>query len=303
MITRVSAATFSNAHILMCLTTLFWAGNFVLARGVAGHFPPIALAWFRWTLAFLIFAPFTLKYVREDWPVIKANLPILTFLGIMSVGAFNTLSYIGLNYTTAINGLILQSSGPIVIAIAAFLIFRDRVTILQSIGILTSLLGVLVVIARGDFSILQSLTFNVGDIWIFAAMMVWALYTVFLRLRPKIHWQSLASVTFFIGAIFITPFFLWEYINGGRVIFDQKSILSIAYVCIFPSILSYIFYNRSVELIGANRAGAYLHMAPFFGTIMAIALLGEELKIFHITGLAMILIGVFMASRKAKGSS
>lgn len=228
---------------------------------------------------------------------------MLAFLGIMSVGVFNTLSYVGLNHTTAINGLILQSSGPIVIAIMAFLIFRDRVTRLQGIGILTSLIGVLVVITRADISILKSLTFNVGDIWIFSAMMAWALYTVFLRLRPKIHWQSFASVTFFVGAVFITPFFLWEYINGGRVVFDSKSILAIAYVSIFPSILSYVFFNRSVELIGPNRVGAYLHMAPFFGTIMAIIILGEELQYFHIAGLAMILLGVFMASKKQKAHS
>ncbi len=302
MFLRIMTVLFANAHILLCLTTLFWAGNFVLGRGVSGSFPPIALAWFRWVLAFMIILPFTISQVKQDWPIIKKNIPILTLLGVLGVGSFNTLSYIGLNHTTAINALILQSSSPILIAILAFLIFRDKVTIFQMIGITTSLIGVFVVILKADINAIRNFTFNVGDIWIFTAMAFWSVYTVFLRYRPAIHWKSLAAITFFIGAIFITPFYLWEHINVAQVKFNTPSLLSIAYVCIFPSVLSYIFYNRGVELIGPNRAGAYLHMAPFFGAILAITILGEKLQLYHIAGLSLILLGVAMTSRKPKGS-
>ncbi|MGH1350748.1 MAG: DMT family transporter [Methyloligellaceae bacterium] len=303
MFLRFTAVLFANAHILLCLTTLFWAGNFVLARGVSGHFPPIALAWFRWTLAFMIILPFTIGQVRKDWPIIKKHIPVLITLGVLGVGSFNTLSYIGLTHTTAINALILQSSGPILIAILAFLIFRDKVTRLQMIGILTSLIGVSIVILKADIQTLAQLTFNVGDIWVFAAMVCWAVYTVFLRYRPSIHWKSLAAVTFFIGAVFVTPFYIWEHTNVAQVNFDIESLLSIGYVCIFPSVLAYIFYNRGVELIGPNRAGAYLHMGPFFGSFMAIIFLGEKIELFHIIGLSLILTGVIMTSKKQKGSS
>ena len=298
MVSRVAQFVFSNAYILLCLTALFWAGNFVLGRGVSGHIPPIALSWFRWVFAFCLILPFTIQQVRQDWDIIKANIPNLAFLGILSVGTFNTLAYIGLNYTTAINGLVLQSSGPILIAIFGFFIFSDKISRLQVLGIIASLIGVFIVIFKGDIYALQKLTLNVGDIWVFAAMVTWAIYTVFFRTRPPIHWKSFIAVTFGIGAIAITPFFIGEQMLGAELHFDMKTYLSLAYVSIFPSTLAYLFYNRGVELIGANRAGVFLHMVPLFGTVMAIVLLGEALHLFHVLGFALILSGVWLASKK-----
>ena len=299
MFSRISKFLFSNAYVLLCLTALFWAGNFVLGRGISGHIPPISLAWFRWTLAFCLVLPFTYAQVQQDWPVIKKNILNLTFLGILSVGAFNTLAYIGLNYTSAINALILQSSGPVLIAIMAFFIFKDRLSAFQMVGIVASLIGVFVVIFKGDISAIQSLQMNIGDIWIFTAMAVWAVYTVFYRTRPNIHWKSFIAVTFGIGALAITPLFIGELMMGGELKFDIMTVLSFLYVAIFPSTLAYLFYNRGIELVGANRAGAFLHMVPFFGGVLAIIFLGESLQLFHIVGFALILSGVWLASRKA----
>ncbi|MEM7620249.1 MAG: DMT family transporter [Pseudomonadota bacterium] len=296
MISRLAKYLNDNAYLLLLLTTLFWAGNFVLGRGIAGHIPPIALSWFRWVFAFAILLPFTLPYLRKDWPVIKQNIPILTFLGVLGVGSFNTLAYIGLNDTTAINALILQTSGPALIMIGAFATFGERVSYIQFIGLLIALPGVLIIILKGELTVLSQMSLNTGDIWIFVAMVSWTIYTILLRFRPQIHAFSLASVTFGIGALFVTPFFLGEMLYGHVITFDTTTLLSVAYVAIFPSTLAYIFYNRGVELIGPNQAGAFLYIVPLFGAVLAILLLGETLQTYHLWGFLIIFIGVWMIS-------
>ncbi len=297
MISRLAEKLYSNAYLLLILTALFWAGNFVLGRGVHEYVPPVALAWTRWCLATLIIAPFAFAHLKRDWPVIRAHLPIVLFLGVLGVGAFNTLSYTGLNYTTALNALVMQSSGPILIVLASFFIFGDRISLRQTIGITLSLAGVVFMVSRGDLSALAELELNRGDLWILAALALWGLYTTCLRKRPQIHWLSFTAVTFFIGAAVNTPFFAWEHLYMRQLQFDAQTIAAIGYVSLFPSVLAYIFFNRGVELIGANRAGVCLHLVPLFGAVLAIALLGEEPMMYHLIGIALILAGVTLAAR------
>lgn len=299
MFSRLGEKLYGNAYLLLALTALFWAGNFVLARGVHDHVPPIALAWARWTIASLLVLPFALAHIRRDWPVIRDNLPILFFLGTVGVGAFNTLSYTGLNYTTALNALVLQSSGPILIVLASFLIFGDRISPRQALGIVLSLAGVLTMVARGDLSVLKTLELNRGDLFLLIALVLWGLYTAFLRKRPSIHWLSFIGVTFIIGALANLPFFLWEHLTVRQMQLDAETAAAFAYVSVFPSILAYIFFNRGVELIGANRAGVCLHLVPLFGAILAITLLGEQIRAYHFAGIALILLGVSLAARKS----
>lgn len=297
MISRLAEKLYSNAYLLLTLTALFWAGNFVLGRGVHEYVPPIALAWTRWCLATLIIAPFAFAHLKRDWPVIRAHLPIVLFLGVLGVGAFNTLSYTGLNYTTALNALVMQSSGPILIVLASFFIFGERISLRQTIGITLSLAGVVFMVSRGNLSALAELELNRGDLWILAALALWGLYTACLRKRPQIHWLSFTAVTFFIGAAVNTPFFAWEHLYMRQLQFDAQTIAAIGYVSLFPSVLAYIFFNRGVELIGANRAGVCLHLVPLFGAVLAIALLGEEPMMHHLIGIALILAGVTLAAR------
>lgn len=299
MIPRLATKLYDNAYLLMALTALFWAGNFVIGRGVHEHIPPIALAWTRWVLATLIILPFAYTHIRREWRIIRRNLPILFFFGTVGVGAFNTLSYSGLNYTTALNALVLQSSGPILIVLVSFLIFGDRISLRQGIGISLSVTGVLSMVARGDLSAFSGFAFNKGDLLILVALILWGLYTAFLRKRPVIHWLSFIGVTFAIGALVNTPFFIWEHITARQMVLDVPTLLSIGYVSIFPSILAYICFNRGVELIGSNRAGVCLHLVPLFGAILAIALLGEEPQAYHLIGISFILAGVTLAARKA----
>ena len=299
MIARLFEKLYANAYLLLALTALFWAGNFIVGRGVHEHVPPIALAWTRWSVATLIILPFAVSHLKRDWPIICANLPILFFFGTIGVGAFNSLSYTGLNYTTALNALILQSSGPVLIVLASVAFFGDRVSLRQGVGIAISIAGVLYMVARGELAVLKDFVLNWGDFLILAALALWGLYTAFLRNRPEIHWLSFVAVTFFIGALANTPFVVWEHVSGRQLHLDVETMSAIAYVAVFPSVLAYICYNRGVELIGANRAGVCLYLVPLFGAVMAITLLGEEPHAYHLIGITLILAGVALSARKA----
>jgi drug/metabolite transporter (DMT)-like permease len=288
---------FGNAYLLLILVMLSWAGNSVVARGIHESIPPIALAWLRWTIAFLLTLPFAWTQLRRDWPVIRANLRILALLGAMGTGTFIALYYYGISKTSAINALVINSAVPILIPIAAFALYRDRISRVQALGIPLSLLGVFIVLFKGDLGVLASWDLNEGDLWVLLAMAVWALYTALLRKQPRIHWLSFATITFFCASMINLPIFIGEHLLFRQIHWTPEGILGIAYVSTLPSAVAQIFYIRGVELIGANRAGVFIHLVPMFGAIMAILFLGETLHWYHLGGFALILGGVFMASR------
>lgn len=299
MLRRVAVKAFDNAYLLLSLSALFWAGNHVLGRAAAGHIPPVTLAFLRWSLATLFVLPFAMPHLRRDWPVVREKWLLLAFLGVTGGGAFNTLQYIGLNYTTALNGLVLNSTAPVLIAIACVVLFEDKLSVRQMIGIVISMAGVLVVVSRGDLGVLTTLGLNRGDLLILLAMFITAIYTAYLRLRPDIHWITFLFWVFLASSLFNLPFVLIEAIGAGKVIQPTLfTVLSVGYVSIFPSILSYFFFARGVDLIGGVRAGIFIHLVPFFGALMAIWLLKEPLALFHIVGFVLILGGVALTSRK-----
>lgn len=286
-----------NAPLLLSLTTLFWAGNFIIGRGMHETLPPLAMATLRWSLAALIFLPFSVGYLKKDFPEIRRNFGTLLLLGGLGVGMFNSLAYIGLNHTTALNGVIIQSVGPILIILTAYLLFGERIGISRMVAVGISLCGVLVIISKGEIERLAGLRLNSGDLFVLGAMTIWALYTVLLRLRPNIHPVSFIAVTFIIGATLNIPFFVWEHFFVRAFQASPQNLLAIAYVAVFPSILSYLFWNRGVALIGSARAGSFLHLVPLYGSLMAMAFLGEQPALFHLVGFGLILTGVILASR------
>jgi drug/metabolite transporter (DMT)-like permease len=288
---------FGNAYLLLIMTMLFWAGNSVVARGAHELVPALTLAWLRWTIAAAIILPFAWPRLKRDLPVIRTHWPILVLLGTLGNGSFVSLYYTGLSKTTAINSLIINSAVPILIPIAAFAIFRETLSRRQTVGIALSSVGVLAVLTKGDPALLATLQLNEGDLWILVAMMVWATYTALLRKQPAIHWLSFAAVTFSVAALVNFPLFVGQMAAGTYIQPTLHAILAIAYVSTLPSVVAQIFYIRSVGLIGGSRAGVFMHLIPFFGAILAILFLGESLYLYHLGGFALILAGVWIASR------
>lgn len=289
---------FDQPYLLLATTMLCWSGNVVLARGVSGEIPPVLLAQIRWLGAGLLLTPFALSYLRRDWPTIRKNLPMMLLLSFTGVTVYNTLAYLGLQDTTALNGLLLQSASPLIIGFWSLVLFRDSMTRFQLIGTITSLIGVLIILTGGQLEILLSLDFSTGDIVFFSAVLFYGFYSAVLRKKPVMHWVSFLWATIMFGSLMLLPAFFAELQSGKTVQLSSSSFAAFAYVIIFASLVAYMCFNRGVELIGANRAGPFFHLMPLFGSVMAIIFLGETPEIFHGAGYGLIIMGVLLAQRK-----
>jgi drug/metabolite transporter (DMT)-like permease len=288
----------NQPYLLLSLTSLFWAGNIVLARFVAGHVPPLTLSCIRWIGSFILLWPFAKPHLRKDWPTLRAHWPLMLVLSATGFAINNALSYWGLQYTEALNALLIQSSGPLFVALWSLALFGVRLTIFQLAGILTSLLGVLTILLRGDFSAVAGIRFNTGDLMMAGALLAFGLYSALMPRRPVTHQLSLIACTIGCGAMLLLPFSIWEFASGVTLKFDLLSLATLAYTMIFPSTLAYLFFNRGIALIGPNRAAPFFHLMPVFGSVLAIVLLGEEPRLFHLVGYVLVLGGVIIASRQ-----
>ncbi len=297
---RSSGWIVNQPYLLLTLTALFWAGNAIVGRAAAGHIPPVTLSFLRWTAAFLIVMPFAWKHLVRDWAAIRAGLGMMILISVSGIGAFNTLQYWSLEYTTALNTLLLQSAGPLIVAVWALLLFGIRLRWAQALGAVISASGVLVILLHGDLTTLRNIDFNKGDIIFTGALTIFALYSVLMLKRPNIHNLSFAAFSFGCGAACLIPLFIWELMTRPAMEVNVTNLASLAYVAVFPSTLAYLCFNRGVQLIGANRAAPFLNLVPVFGSAMAIFFLGERLQLFHAVGYALVLAGVYVASRKTR---
>lgn len=283
-------------YLLLVLTTLFWAGNFVLARAIHLDLQPFTLAFLRWLLALLIIAPWWLGRAWKLRHILREHLPLLTVQGTLGVGCFNTLVYFGVQHTQASNAMLMQSAVPVVILLLGALFLHERARPRQWLGVVLSLSGVLVLISRGSVEVLAGFDFNQGDLWIFLAMLSWSLYTLSLRWKPA----SLDGVTFFgfsvlVGVIGLLPFMLWEQAGNTSLELTESFVWTVVYMAIFPSILSFLFWNYGVERLGAATAGLFIHLMPMFGLLLATVFLDEELGWYHLGGVLLIFTGLYIA--------
>jgi drug/metabolite transporter (DMT)-like permease len=288
----------NQPYLLLSITALCWAGNAIVGRLAAGHIPPVTLAFLRWSLAFLVILPFAWKHLKRDWGEIRASLATMIVLSVTGISAFTSLQYWALEHTTALNTLLLQSAGPLFVAVWSLILLGIRLTLAQAGGIAVSLTGVLVILLHGDLTALTSIAFNKGDIIFTVALAIFGLYSVLSLKRPAIHGLSFVAFTFGCGAACLVPLWIWELFARPVMQLDTANLLSLFYVAVFPSTLAYLCFNRGVQLIGANRAAPFFHVVPVFGSAMAIVFLGERPRLFHIIGFALVLTGVFVASRK-----
>ncbi|MEZ5583414.1 MAG: DMT family transporter [Candidatus Competibacteraceae bacterium] len=242
--------------------------------------------------------PFVLPHLRSHWSSLRRHWKSLTVLSVLGVVNFNSFVYLGLQSTMATNGVIMLSITPVLIVALSFLLLRLPATRWQAIGIGVSLIGVIVIVARGDWRVLAEFSLNRGDLWILTAVLSWALYSVCLKWRPAdLPPLVFLAATIAIGVPLLAPFYLWELANGARLAINAVTLASIVYVAVFPSILAFIFWNRAVAELGPNRTGQFLHLIPAFGAIQSMLFLGERLHGFHVAGIGLIAIGIYLATR------
>lgn len=293
----------NQPYVLLTLVPVFWAGNAVLGRAVAGSVPPVALSFLRWSFAFLIVLPFAWPHLKRDWPAIRERLGFMVLLSLIGVSAFNTLQYWALEHTQALNALLMQSSGPLFVALFSLIVLGIRLTLAQAIGVAVSLTGVLVILLRGDLTALTHIELNRGDLIFLVALAIFGLYSALMFKRPKTHDLSFAAFTFGCGALCLIPLYIWELTTRGGFSLTLANLSALAYVSVFPSVAAYLCFNRGVQLIGGNRAAPFFHLIPVFGSVMAIGFLGERLQLFHLAGYALVIAGVIIAARRATGAT
>ena len=286
------------AAVLLVIATFSWAGNHAIARATHAHVPPWSLNFARWLIVAVVMGVVAAPALRRDWRLIIAHAPVLTFLGVIGCGVFGTLQYVGLKYTGALNMGVFNSVAPAFIALASFLIFRDAVGFVQMLGIAISLSGVLAIVTRLDLDNLMSMSFNGGDLILVLNMGLWAIYSACLRLRPPIASTSFLFAMAVPAALVTAPMAAVEYAEGLQLAPDIETIGTVLYAGFITSMLSYICWGRGVATLGVARAGAFLHLVPLFGTLLATTFLGEIFGLHHLIGLALILSGVTLAVRR-----
>lgn len=296
----LSAHAWGSATLLLVAAALCWSLNPIVGRAVRGLISPVALGFWRWAVALIAVVAFAWPHLRADAPLIRRHWKILVALGLIGIGVFAAIVYWALRHTTALNNLMMQSAMPPMILALSALLFRDRITPGQIAGTLLSLGGLLAILSRGRLDNILAMEFNRGDAASLVAVFLYSLYSAMLRKKPPIHPLSLLAVLFAVGALFLAIPYAIELARGVRMVGRPETILAILYVGIFPSLLSYFFFNRSVELIGAARAGIFMNLPPVFGVGLAIILLGEQFELFHLYGATLVALGIFCATRGGK---
>ena len=288
-----------SPYLLLAASALFWGGNFVLGRAVAGEIPPLSLNFWRWTSALVVLLPFTLAGLWRHRSVVAAHWRVLLLLAVTGVGAFHSFIYLALASTTAINASLFIAAIPVIIPVFSLILDGEVLSRRQGLGIAASLAGVVVIIGRGDPGALAALAFNPGDLWMLAAVPLWALYSVLLKRRP----MALPDTVFLtciigLGVALLLPAYLWELSARGGIALSADNLMAIAYLGVFASVVAYVFWNRGVGQVGASRAGPFMHLVPVFAAAMAVVFLGETPRLYHLGGIALIAAGLVLASTR-----
>ncbi|MCG6909734.1 MAG: DMT family transporter [Deltaproteobacteria bacterium] len=284
-------------YLLLTVAPLCWAGNVVVARNIVDTVSPLSLAFWRWTLAFAILLPFAWKQVVRDWSVFLTHWKIFCFFGLTGISMWNTLLYVAVQTTTAINAALMLTVMPAMIVLISLAAFKEKITPLQMTGLCFSMIGAVTVVLHGRLENLVNFVFVEGDLFMLLAVLVYALYSAFLKSRPPVHPVSFLLFVIGIGFLGLLPLYVWECVEATAFSFDKAFLFSIAYFAVFPSLVAYFCWNRGVELIGANRAGLFINLMPVFTSIMALIWLDEALHPYHLIGLFLIFTGMALFNR------
>ena len=292
----------NSAYIFLILATLFWSGNFIVGKAASFfEIPPFSLNFYRWTFAWLMLAPFTLKEIIQKKEHILENIKLILVLGITSITIFNSIVYYSLNFTQVISGVLMISTIPVMIIFFSWVFKIEKTNTYQILGVIFSLLGVTIIVTKADMDILINLNFNKGDLWMVVAMFSWAIYSALLRKKKfDLSQASLLEVIISAGLILLLPAYLIEKALGYELNVNLPFILTLSYVVLFPGLASFICWIKGIAIIGPNRAGIFLHLMPVFSTVLAILIFEEQFMNYHLFGAIFIIGGIFLSSRKLK---
>lgn len=285
-------------YLLLTFAALLWAGNFIVGRAVHMTTPPIALAFWRWVTVMLILLPVGLPSLIKQRATLLQNWHRVALLGFTGIAAYSVLVYTSLHHTTALNASLLLSTAPVIIILFSKLFCKQRVVGWQAVGSIVSLLGALTIITRGDLGALTRLQFNSGDLLMMGAVILWAAYSLQLQHCPKgLSSWGLFTASVVAGVITLAPLYLWELSTGASMPVTPETIGAVVYIALFAAIGGYFLWWKGVAVIGASKAGLFLHLIPVFAAVLAILLLGERARLFHGAGVGLVVLGLYLTNR------
>lgn len=284
-------------YLFALAATIIWSGNFIIARGLSDRIPPVSLAFWRWVVAVIVFLPFALRSLISEWGKLKKNILYLSVVSILGITIFNTLIYIAGQTTTAINLSLISITFPVFIVIISRIFLYESITFYKAIGILFVLTGVVLLITKGDSSVLLNTSFTIGDIWMLLASIIFAIYSILLKRKPEeLSIWAFQLSTFILGLIFLFPFYILEYFSVPKVEFDIKTVSSILYVGIFASLTAFVLWNKAIVSIGPTKASMIYYTLPVFSGFLAFLFLKEEISRVYFYSTLFIVFGIFVAN-------
>ena len=275
------------------------ASNLVVARGGVEFVPPISLAFWRWTIVFLILLPFTYLSLKRNYKIIQKEYKKLFFLGAMGCGVCGAFPFLAGQTTTVANMGIIYTSSPIFIILISALFFKEKITLTKIIGLVACLIGVFAIIIKGDLELLINLKFTIGDLWMLAAAIGWALYSIYLfywKTELEIF-QRFTLVAFF-GAVSLFPFYIGEEIYFQRTVFNNEFYLWTIFAAVSPGIIAFTLYTLAQKQLGASLTGFTLYIFTVYAAIYGYILFDEQLENYHYLGTVLVFFGVYLAKKK-----
>jgi len=274
------------------------ASNLIVARGGVEHVPPISLAFWRWAVVVLILLPFTYSLIISNFKIIKKEFKKLFFLGAMGCGVCGAFPFLAGETTTVTNMGIIYTSSPIFIILISAIFFNEKINFIKIIGLISCLIGVFAIIIKGDLNLLLNLNFTIGDLWMLAAAIGWALYSIYL-----FYWKSelpifqrFTLVAFF-GAISLLPFYIIEEVVFQRTSFNLQFFLWVIFAAISPGIIAFTLYTKAQKSLGASLTGFTLYVFTIYAAVYGFIFFDEKLETFHYIGTVLVFIGVYLAKK------
>jgi drug/metabolite transporter (DMT)-like permease len=297
MASRASGWIWSNAYLLLALTALMWGANAVAGRLAVGEVSPMVLTMARWAVSCAILAVYARREIVRDVPKLRSRWAYVLWMGALGFTAFNALFYEAAHRTTAVNITILQGSMPVLVLIGSLIVYKVRITPVQVVGMLVTLVGVGVLATQGSLERLQTMSFNIGDVWMLIACVFYSGYTMGLRSRPDVAPLAFFAAMAGVAALTSLPLLALEAARGQLLWPSDAGWAIIVYVGLFPSLIAQLTFIRGVELIGPGRAGLFINLVPVFGALLAVLILGEPFDASSAIALALVLGGIFIAER------
>ena len=288
------------AYLLLTLSVLFWAGNFIVGKfATLFEIPPLTLNVLRWLSVWIILMPFTYKEIYNNLPYVKKNWLVISFMGLITISTFNSVVYFALNHTQVINAVLVLAAIPAATIIFSSIMNIEKTNIFQLLGLFLSILGIGAIISNGDIQKIVSLNFNKGDVWMLVCVITWALYSTLLK-KNKFSFSQFTLIQLMVtaGLIFLIPQLFYEKSIGLEVNFNKAFFIILFYVVAFPAIAAYYCWQKGVQIIGPNRASMFIQLMPLFSAVMAIIIFKEKFELYHFVGATFIVSGIYLSNKK-----